>query len=205
MTHLGGGERDLTHRHYERIVQLAQQNISGRKIELPNGFVVWREYGNLIFARRQESATVKKHTDKTVELNVPGQTQFGSYLIEATILETDKKQFEKFKQEKPNFVEWFDLDKVKLPIVVRFRRDGDSFWPLGLTGEKRIGKFLTAAKVPQEIRKKVFSVADAEKIIWVWPIRISEQAKGTGETRKILQLQMADTKWTWPCLTALVD
>ena len=194
LTHLGSGERDLAHQHYERILQLSQQNISGRKIELPDGFVVRREYGNLILARRQESSTVKKHTDKIVMLQVPGWTQFGSFLIEATILETDKKRFEKFKQEKPNFVEWFDLDKVKLPIVVRFRQSGDRFWPLGLTGEKRIGKFLTTAKVPQQIRKKVLIVADTEKIIWVWPIRISEQAKVTSQTRKILQLQMTDTK-----------
>jgi len=68
-----------------------------------------------------------------------------------------------------------------------------------------VGKFLTAAKVPQQIRKKVFIVADAEKIIWVWPIRIGEQAKVTSGTRKILQLRITDTKWTWPCLTALVD
>ena len=194
LTHLGSGERDLAHQHYERILQLSQQNISGRKIELPDGFVVRREYGNLILARRQESSTVKKHTDKIVELQVPGWTQFGSFLIEATILETDKKRFEKFKQEKPNFVEWFDLDKVKLPIVVRFRQSGDRFWPLGLTGEKRIGKFLTTAKVPQQIRKKVLIVADTEKIIWVWPIRISEQAKVTSQTRKILQLRITDTK-----------
>jgi tRNA(Ile)-lysidine synthase len=205
LTHLGGGERDLTHQHYERILQLAEQNVSGKTIELPDNFVVWLEYGNLIFARRQESSPVKKHTDKTVELQIPGWTQFGSFLIEATILETDKKRFERFKQEKPNFVEWFDLDNVDLPLAVCFRQPGDRFWPLGLAGEKRIGKFLTAAKVPHQIRKKVLVVADSEKIIWVWPIRISEQAKVTSRTRKILQLQIADNKWTWPCLTALVD
>jgi len=194
VTHLGGGERDLAYRHYERILQLAQQNIGGRKIELPDGLVVWREYGNLIFARCKKSLAVKKHTGKAVDLQVPGQTQFGSFLIEAAILETDKKQFEKFKQEKPNFIERFDLDKVKLPLVVRFREDGDRFVPLGLTSEKKIGKFLTDEKVPWEVRQKALIVADAEKIIWVWPVRISEQAKVTSETRKILQLQMADTK-----------
>jgi tRNA(Ile)-lysidine synthase len=192
---LGSGERDLTHRHYERVLQLSQQKTSGREIGLPDGFVVWCEYGKLIFARCQESDTVKKHTDKTVELKVPGQTQFGSFLADATILEPDKKRFEKFKQEKPNFIEWFDLDKVKLPLVVRSREDGDRFVPLGLREEKKVGKFLTAAKAPQQIRKKVLIVADTEKIIWVWPIRIGEQAKvTTSGTRKILQLQVTDAK-----------
>jgi len=191
---LGGGERNLTHQHYERVLQLAQRNISGGQIDLPNGFVVWREYGNLIFARRQKNAAVKKHTDKTVELKVPGQTQFGSFLIEATILETEKKRFEKFKQEKSNFIEWFDLNKVDLPLTLRFRHAGDRFRPLGLAGEKKVGKFLAAAKVPQEIRKKVLIVADSQKIIWVWPVRTSEKTKITSEIQRILQLQITDTK-----------
>ena len=43
---VGSGERDLTHRHYGRILQLSKQNISGRKIELPGGFVVAENTGN---------------------------------------------------------------------------------------------------------------------------------------------------------------
>jgi tRNA(Ile)-lysidine synthase len=90
----------------------------------------------------------------------------------------------------PRFVERFDLDKVKPPVTVRFRQEGDRFWPLGLSGQKKVGKFLTAAHLPQEVRAKVLIVADREKIIWVWPIRISQKAKITDETQKILQLQI---------------
>jgi tRNA(Ile)-lysidine synthase len=190
LTHLGSGEKSLTHQHYEKVLQLAAQNAGGKTIDLPDGFVVWREYGNLIFARYCESSVIKKQPDETIELQVPGQTQFGCLSIEATILEAGKKRFEKFKQEKTNFVEWFDLDNVKLPIIIRFRRPGDRFWPLGSAGEKKVGKFLTAAKVPQQIRKKILIVTDSEKIIWVWPIRMSEQAKVTGQTRKVLQLKI---------------
>jgi tRNA(Ile)-lysidine synthase len=194
LTHLGSGERDLTHQHYERILQLAQQNTSGRKIDLPDGFIVWREYGNLIFTQAKGTLKPEEQVSKSKKVKVPSQTKFGGYLIEAAVLETDKANVERFKVEKNEFVEWFDLDKVKPPLAVRSRETGDRFWPLGLTREKRVGKFLTAVKVPQEVRKKVLIVADAEKIIWVWPIRISEQAKVTSETRKILQLRITDTK-----------
>jgi len=126
-------------------------------------------------------------------LEVSGQTGFGPYLIQADILEAADPLMEKLKTGKNNFVERFDFDKVRLPLVVRFRRAGDRFWPLGLAAEKRIGKFLTAAKVPHQIRRRLLIVADAEKIIWLWPIRMSEQAKVTNKTRKILQLQIIDT------------
>jgi len=131
LTRLGSGEKDLTHQHYERILQLAQQNISGGKIDLPDGFVVWREYGNLIFARTEEALKPEEQISKSIKVQVPGQTRFGRYLIEAAIFEAEERKFEEFKVQKTSFVEWFDLDKVSLPLVVRFRKAGDRFWPLG--------------------------------------------------------------------------
>ncbi|GAJ01641.1 unnamed protein product, partial [marine sediment metagenome] len=37
---------------------------------------------------------------------------------------------------------------------------------------------------------KLLIIADSEKIIWVWPVRMSEQARITDVTRKILQLKI---------------
>jgi tRNA(Ile)-lysidine synthase len=205
LTYLGGGERDLTHRHYERVLQLSQQKTNGREIGLPDGFVVWCEYGKLIFARAKGVLKPEEQISKSIKLEVPGRTRFARYLVESAIFDAGclmldahrkiKSRIEN-RESKIESVEWFDLDNVKLPLVVRSREDGDRFVPLGLREEKKVGKFLTAAKVPQQIRKQVFIVADAEKIIWVWPIRIGEQAKVTSGTRKILQLRMTDTKWT---------
>ena len=189
LTAVGSGEGDLTQKHYERTLQLAQQNVSGREIGLASGFAVRREYGSLIFAQAEKP---EEKTSKSMDIEVPGRTKFGDYVIEATVLEVDKCDVERFKAEKTEFVEWFDFDKVKLPLAVRFRRAGDRFRPLGLAGEKKVGKFLTAEKVPQEMRRNVLIVADSERIIWVWPIRMSEQVKVGGETKKILQLRIEE-------------
>ena len=192
LTALGSGERDLTQRHYEKILQLAEQNISGRKIELPNGFMVWREYEKLIFALSERGCRSGEQISKSAKLEIPGRAKFGRHLIEAAIFETEVERIEEFKVHKNNFIEWFDLDKVKLPLTIRLRQTGDRFVPLGMAREKKVGKFLTAAKVLQEIRRKTLIVADNEKIIWVWPIRISERAKVAAKTRKILRLQITD-------------
>jgi len=228
LTAVGSGERNLTHQHYESVLQLAEQacpeqiyterirlelsrksrrDVVGRKIELPDGFVVECEYESLIFTRSEENSATDELIGKTIKLEVPGQTQFGQYSIEATIpdvgclmldarkrvksrIETCPERSRRNRESGIELIEWFDLDKVKLPLVVRSRKAGDRFWPLGLPEEKKVGKFLTDAKVPQEIRKKVLIVSDSEKIIWLWPVRISEQAKISSETQKILQLQI---------------
>lgn len=193
LARLGSGERNLTQQHYERILQLAQQKTSGKKIELPGRFAVRREYGNLIFVQLKENKQFEEKTGKKIHLKVPGKTKFGQYLMEATVLTSVSTEKLKTQNSKFKTIEWFDLDKVKLPLTVRFRQVGDRFWPLGLAGEKRVGKFLTAAKVPQEIRRKLLIVTDSEKIIWLWPIRISEQAKVSEQTKRILQLKINET------------
>lgn len=201
---LGCGERDLTRQHYERTLQLAGRNATGRKMELPGGFVVWRDYGCLIFSGNCSVGQAPPYIglNKHVTLNVPGKTKFGKYLIEATVVEADNAVGGSLKggafgdgrirQDKLSYIERFDLEKVKIPLVVRCRRPGDRFIPLGLAQEKKLGKFLTAQRIPHSTRRKVLAVADSEKIIWVCPVRISEQAKVTGETRRILQLHVTE-------------
>ena len=186
------GERDMTQQHYEGILRLAKQNVTGRKMELPGGFSVQREYGNLIFHRVGLAPPISNQLSEghAVTVEIPGQTTFEQFLINATVLEKNEVDFEKFKDTKTDSIEWFDLDTIRPPLTVRYRQAGDKFVPLGLNTEKKLGKFLTAQRVPYRIRRDILVVADGEKIIWVWPTRISEQAKITENTRKILQLQI---------------
>jgi tRNA(Ile)-lysidine synthase len=194
LTAVGSGQREVTRQHFKRILNLARQKVTGRKIELPSGFVVQRDYDYIVFARPEKSSSPDELISKDMNVKIPGQTEFGQYVIEAAVLETDDWDIEKLKTEKTKYVERFDLEKLKLPLEARFRKAGDRFWPLGLDAEKKVGKFLTAAKVPQNLRRKLFVVADSEKIIWLWPLRMSEQTRVTEKTQKILQLKIKDSK-----------
>jgi tRNA(Ile)-lysidine synthase len=196
LANINCGERKLTQGHYEGILQLAGQNVTGRKMELPGGFAVRREYGNLIFSNRRvwlaPPISSQPTKDQAVTVDIPGQTEYEKFSIRAVVLEKDEVDFEKFKTTKTDSIECFDLDKIKPPLTVRHRRLGDRFVPLGQSAEKKLGKFLTAQRVPHGVRRDVLVVADVEKIIWVWPVRISEQSKIAGQTQKILQLQITN-------------
>jgi tRNA(Ile)-lysidine synthase len=194
LTGIGSGERDLAQRHYECILRLAQQDVTSGKMELPGGFFVQREYGNLMFTRLGRKAPGDERAGQPVRLEIPGRTRFGGYVIEATILEARNAELEKFIPSKTDRVERFDLEKVKLPLQVRSRRAGDRFVPLGLGKEKKLGKFLTDQRIPYDVRRRVLVVSDSEKILWVWPIRISDEAKISSDTRRILQLQITDVE-----------
>ncbi|MBW8001833.1 MAG: tRNA lysidine(34) synthetase TilS [Planctomycetes bacterium] len=185
------GERDITQEHYEMVLALAKKGKSGKKIELPGGFVAEYAYGELVFSKGGQPKSVKC---ESVTIEVPGRTGFGECLIEASILDGKESDIEKFKSQKTNFVEWFDLAKLKLPLEVRGREDGDRFVPFGFEAEKKVGKFLTAQRVGQELRRKTVVVCDSEKIIWVCPVRVSELTKVGQGTEKVLELRFLGRK-----------
>lgn len=191
LVHSGSGERDLTQQHYEKILQLTSGNKSGKKIELPGGFLVEYEYRRLIFSKAGNRASDEQAVE-SVKINVPGQTRSGDYLIEAAINEADSQKPEQCRV-KDDFVEFFDLEKIQQPLFVRSRRAGDKFVPFGSSGEKKVGKFLTAQRLPRKTREEALIVCDSEKIIWLWPIRMCEQAKVTQATKRILRLQITET------------
>jgi tRNA(Ile)-lysidine synthase len=185
LAHLAGGEQEITEKHYSDILQLPQN----KSAQLPGGIEAHRQDTKIVFMR-SPAKSIETGETAPVALKVPGKIQFGSYTIDAEIFEIEQSRFDIFKKTKTNFVEWFDFDKLKLPLEVRIRKPGDKFRPLGLKAEKKIGKFLTDAKASSQTRRKAIILADSEKIIWLCPIRISEQTKITSRTKKILQLRI---------------
>jgi tRNA(Ile)-lysidine synthase len=186
LAHLGCGEQDFTEQHYTNILRLPDDG----RLQLPNRITVHRRGGKIVFEKHPKTKPAQSIAAEPVTLKVPGITQFGPYAINVDIIEIGQKDLAGFKKTKTNFVEWFDCEKLKLPLKVRSRKAGDRFWPLGLPGEKKIGKFLTTAKASQSMRRRLLVIADSEKIVWLCPVRISEQAKVTGGTKKVLQLRI---------------
>ena len=126
-------------------------------------------------------------------LRIPGQTRFAGWRIEATLLGRETLSAGQIKGDKSPLCEYLDFDRVRQPVTVRSQCAADRFWPLGLAGEKKLGKFLTTAKVPREVRADVLIFADREKIVWVCPVRIAETAKVTEQTQRVLMLKLERT------------
>jgi tRNA(Ile)-lysidine synthase len=185
LVYLNGGEQEITERHYSDILRLSEN----KSAQLPGGIEVHRQGTKIVFVRSQKK-TVETGATEPVALKVPGATKFVGMHIEAETFEYNAAKFKKFRATKSNFVEWFDLDSIEPPVMVRFRRHGDRFWPLGMAGEKKVGKFLTGTKASTALRQKMLVIADSRKIIWLFPIRISEEAKVTGHTRLVLRIRV---------------
>ena len=126
--------------------------------------------------------------DDGVELPIPGKITVGRFEIESRILSRDECDLKEFLKTKPPTTEWFDLESIAPPLRVRRRRPGDRFIPLGQTEEKKIGKFLTAQKAADALRRRILIVEDTRQILWAAPLRISHSVRIQSQTRRILEI-----------------
>jgi tRNA(Ile)-lysidine synthase len=184
LVEIGSGERDLTQGHYNQMLRVCEPGGS-KKMRLPGGFEVIRSKSLVISKRMQALAAEAK------ELAIPGVTEWNGWQIETRLVKCkSREEIQEFIAEKSKLVEWFDFDKIKGTLNLRTRQQADRFKPIGFRVGKRVGKFLTDAQISPLEKERVFVVADAEKIIWVAPLRASDETKIRKRTRKILQIKV---------------
>jgi len=192
---LGCHERDLSRKHYANVLGLARTPTSGKKATLPEGFVAQRRRDRITLASPRPDAGNSERTRdfEPVTLQIPGTTRCPGGTIDARVRRRGEIEANEIAGDKSPLCEYLDYDRVGQVVVVRARRPGDRFWPLGTAGEKKLGKFLTAARVPQAVRNDLVVFEDGERIIWACPVRISERVKVTEDTRRVLQLKVTES------------
>ncbi|RME37660.1 MAG: tRNA lysidine(34) synthetase TilS [Deltaproteobacteria bacterium] len=70
----------------------------------------------------------------------------------------------------------FDLDSIAFPLLVRNRRPGDRFRPLGAPGERKLKDVLIDARIPREKRDRLPLLVCGDSILWVGGFRRSSLA-----------------------------
>jgi tRNA(Ile)-lysidine synthase len=185
----GIGLQKITNEHYGRIIKFLKEGRTGKTLQLPDKAIIKKQQGSFYLGRPQPPAEELE----SVLLKIPGCVRFADWIIETEILPSDKLDIETIRNNKNNFVEWFDFEQIKLPLTVRCRQEGDKFKPFGLDASKKIGKFITSAKLDPDQKKKTFLVCDNEKILWLVPIRRSNEAVITDKSRLLLQIEVKNT------------
>lgn len=101
---------------------------------------------------------------------------------------------DKFFPGKDPWKVYFDADKIDLnSLILRSRKEGDRFQPLGMKGRKKVKDFLIDKKIPYFIKDKVLILESKNEILWILGLRQSEIAKVDSETKKILEIKINGT------------
>jgi len=83
-----------------------------------------------------------------------------------------------------------DVDALALPLIVRHPRPGDRMTPLGMSGHRKLHDILIDRKIPRDQRARMLLVSDQQRILWLVGCCISEAAKVTAETTRVVRLTL---------------
>jgi len=177
-----GSAKDIEMRHIEEMMSLTAKP-AGKSLNLPGGLTFSVEYGQ--YRLTPDSATLSPlpPLKEEFQLGIPGKTLVPGWLVEATIVDREEMT------EKDDFTAYLDLGKTGRKLVVRPRRRGDRFQPLGLGQLKKVGEFMIDAKIPRNWRNRIPIVCSGEQILWVVGWRIDERVKVSEDTKQVLRLE----------------
>ena len=173
---------------------------AGLALDLPGGARIHIEEDVVIVASSWPSL------DESLHLSVPGTAVLpdGSRII-ASVEDMPSgglPQLTKSFETKGPWLEFVDAGLIaKDGLVIRARRDGDRFRPIGSSGERKLQDFFVDAGVPREERDRIPIVESSGKIVWVVGERLSDAFKVTPSTRGILRLSFEPSRENNPMQT----
>jgi len=78
-----------------------------------------------------------------------------------------------------------DLGKLRFPLTVRSRQEGDRYQPFGSPGRKKLKEIMRAKKIPVRERNKRPVFLSAGEIVWIYGLPVAEKFKILPETKVI--------------------
>lgn len=198
---LGPGEVEIGLRHLKAVMKLAGAEQSGKTVNLPGGMVASARGGQLVLRRGaapQEAAFPADGAEQVITVRIGGRTALprGRRELLIEVMANRPGLLEEFKATRRPGDELIDLDRVRPPLVVRARRPGDRFWPLGATGTKKVGDFLSDHKVSRADRDAVLLLCDQLGPIWVMPLRIDDRVRISERSMNIARLRIVEPQRT---------
>ena len=125
---------------------------------------------------------------KTSELlNIDNILNFNGLIFKATL--DDKIN------ENDKYTAYFDCDKIKFPLTIRYRQNGDKFKPYGMNNNKKLKNFFIDEKVDRNLRDKIPLIISNDEIIWIVGHRVSNDFKVDKTTSNILKIEVKNDKW----------
>ncbi len=84
-----------------------------------------------------------------------------------------------------------DLEKLSFPLVWRKWRAGDSFYPLGMSQQKKISDFLIDRKISVGEKDSITVLESNDRIVWVAGHRIDNRFRLTESTNRVITFSIS--------------
>ncbi|KUG24315.1 trna(ile)-lysidine synthetase [hydrocarbon metagenome] len=172
--------------HIKALDNLVQKCESGKRIVLPLGIEARCEYDDLILERKRNISEQKGYE---YTMNVPGSLYIKERKLTILSELTTKENFVMGGENKV----YLDFDKIQQPLIIRNRRNGDWFQPLGMQGRQKIKVFFIDHKVPRGRRDEIMLFVDGISVIWIENMHLNDRVKINANTKNVLKLSIVES------------
>lgn len=131
-----------------------------------------------------------QNTRVMIDIDKPAALRHGWYLETNVIDKVSDSHYDEVKTLRPEET-WLDYDLLKKPLILRSRKAGDRWQPLGMLAHtQKLKDFFINEKIPEHLRDVWPLVCSGDDIAWVVGLRPSEIFKITNNTKRILHLRL---------------
>jgi tRNA(Ile)-lysidine synthase len=178
ITELRGSLRRISFDDVESILGLAE----GKEYSLKEDLVLRRE-GNQVFLKQKPTPVQYEYEWEGKE--ILDITEVGLRFSGKKEKNEDFSDFSSDDQIRARL----DIRKLKFPLAVRSRRDGDRYQPLGAPGKKKVKEIMRAKGIPlsQRVMHPVF--LSGNEIVWILGLPVSDKFKVDKTTTGVFEIK----------------
>ncbi len=178
-----GSLRDVESIHIENVVKVLSKP-AGKRLSMPYGLTFYGDYDESLITEDEGAPCPLPPLGDVHKLAIPGETVFSAWQVRAEVIEN---RFDSI--DAAGYQACLDFNLAGADLIVRSRRDGDRFQPLGMSEAKKLQDFMGDAKIPRAWRDRVPLVCSGDRILWVVGWRIDHRVRVTDLTERILRLE----------------
>ena len=133
----------------------------------------------------RDNTIVSSLSDKEFCIHSEGEHNIGSHKL--ILKKYDKQTLLSFPPSTSNYA-YVDLTKIKMPLTIRTRREGDVINPFGMAGTMKLKKFLNSKGVSRHERDEILLLCNNEEVLWVIGIGLSNKIAVTDNPTHIIEV-----------------
>lgn len=195
VSYLRPGLRDIGFNAIEQGREFLRDSQIPAEIDLIAGLKLLSEPGRLWVAEWEAdlpSGDWPQVLGGDISLTIPGTVDLkGGWQLSIQNVKNFKFANNQTRRNPDPFQVWLDFNNIQAPLLVRSRREGDRFQPLGMDGHSiKVSDLMINEKLPRRARVGWPLVCCAEQIVWVPGYRLAHPFRVSETTTKALKMKL---------------
>jgi tRNA(Ile)-lysidine synthase len=188
------GLTDVGFEDIERAMEFVKQPARSRQIDWMAGLRLLTE-GDHLWLAGWEADLPQPGWPQVVQemiITVPGSTILpGGWILTAEAVELDTDGLQRVLLNRDPYQVWLDAKVLEQPLLLRGRREADTYQPLGMNGQTvKLKDWMINQKLPRRARLAWPLLCAAGQVAWIPGFQPAHWARITPETRQILHFKL---------------